>query len=160
MYVSELCKSQKGTCRKYFSFNIYSHNDSMFNCSASLEWDNSCNEDDKGDGEDGKEDGKDDVGLPFNLLRSRHLPNCGVAQHENKLETGRGNMILEDSEDYPMTETWWRRWRGSIRRSKCRGLWDNQAWGCFDGSRRSAETHWGCWRWKEKEEDRCVQQGN
>ena len=125
----------------------------MFNCSASLEWDNSCNEDDKGDGEDGKEDGKDDVGLPLNLLRSRHLPNCGVAQHENKLETGRGNMILEDSEDYQKPDE-----EGGEEASADPNVKDCGITKLGDVStdpvvqQKHIED-------AEKEEDRCVQQG-
>ena len=52
-----------------------------------LDCNSSSNKDDKGKGEYGKERGKDDVRLLLNLLRSRHLANCGVAQHQDELET-------------------------------------------------------------------------
>lgn len=67
----------------------------MLNCFA-LDRDADCNEDDKGEGEDGEEDGKDDVGLLLNLLCSRHLANRGVAQHQDELETVEKKMTLQD----------------------------------------------------------------
>ena len=73
-------------CQYLFTQTKLSQESQLLNCFA-LDRDADCNEDDKGEGEDGEEDGKDDVGLLLNLLCSCHLANCGVAQHQDELET-------------------------------------------------------------------------